>query len=369
MRTAALDSPTVVLRAFVRSARRVASGGVRRLAVGMALASLAGAAAAAQITLYDQAGFGGARLSLRGDTPEIARAGFNDRTSSVVVTSGRWELCTDNGFRGTCTTLEPGEYPNLDGRLANRISSVRLLGGDDAYPGDRGRAAPPYDERGRPVGPMAALPAPVPRGGYAGQPGRLVLFEQEGLRGASVAIVGPVGDLTHGPLGGWGAASAVVEGGNWMLCPDPGFNGACIEVGPGRYDDFGRAGLARPVASARPADLAPGRAGWDERPGRDGRYERGGRGAGPDERRGWDGRSAVELFSELDFGGARYAANGDVRALEDFNDRAASAIVHSGRWEFCGDFDYRGGCAIFGPGSYPELGALTRHLSSVRRAR
>ena len=345
---------------------RLALQGLRRLAVGLVLAGVAGVGAAAQITLYNQAGFGGAQLSLRGDAPDIARAGFNDRTSSVVVSSGRWELCTDNGFRGTCTTLEPGEYPRLDSRLANRISSVRLLAGDDAYPGYRGRAERPYDDRGRPVGSTATLPAPVPRGGYAGQPGRLVLFEQDGLRGASVTIDGPVGDLTHGRLGGWGAASAVVEGDNWVLCPDPDFNGACVEVRPGRYDDLGQVGLARPVASARPADFAPGRAGWDDRPGRD---DRRGRGPGPDERRGWDGRSAVELFSELDFGGARYAANGDVRALEDFNDRAASAIVHSGRWEFCGDFDYRGGCAIYGPGSYPELGALTRHLSSVRRAR
>ena len=362
MRTVVLPESPVVLSAIARSARSVAGRGLRRLAVGLALAGLAGAAAAAQITLYNEAGFGGAQLSLRGDSPDIARAGFNDRTSSVVVTSGRWELCTDAGFRGTCTALEPGEYPRLDGRLANRISSVRLLNETDAYPGRRGGVEPPYDERGRPVGPIAALPAPVARGGYAGQPGRLVLFEKDGLRGASVSIVGPVGDLTHGPLGGWGAASAVVEGGNWMLCPDPGFNGACIEVGPGRYDDFGQAGLARPVASARPAGYAPGRGGWDERGGRDG-------GWGRDERRGWDGRSAVELFSELDFGGAHYAADGDVRALEDFNDRAASAIVHSGRWEFCGDFDYGGGCAIFGPGRYPELGALTRHLSSVRRVR
>ena len=52
------------------------------------------------------------------------------------------------------------------------------------------------------------------------------------------------------------------------------------------------------------------RGGWDERPGRGG-------GWGRDEPRGWDGRSAVELFSELDFGGARYAADGDVRALEN----------------------------------------------------
>ena len=51
----------------------------------------------------------------------------------------------------------------------------------------------------------------------------------------------------------------------------------------------------------------------------------------------------------------------------NFNDRASSAVVNSGQWEFCVDFEYRGGCTVFGPGRSPRLGGLTHKLSSVRR--
>ena len=82
-----------------------------------------------------------------------------------------------------------------------------------------------------------------------------------------------------------------------------------------------------------------------------------------------DNADGIELFTEADFGGERFATGRDVSALDrgNFNDRAASAIVYSGQWEFCVDFDYRGACAVYGPGRYPRLGGLTRQLSSVRR--
>ena len=164
--------------------------------------------------------------------------------------------------------------------------------------------------------------------------------------------------ILHGRNDSFGATSAVIEGGQWLLCAHSSFHGNCIELGPGRYDNLAQAGLARPVLSAQPVAMSAGRGGWQGWDGREGR----------DDRAGY-GLAAVELFSERDFGGQRYSADGDVQALRDFNDRAASAIVHIGQWEFCGDFDYRGGCAVYDPGRYPALGALTRHLSSVRRVR
>ena len=69
---------STALRSFVRIALGAA-------VVGLGLLG-AGVAAAAQITLFNEAGFGGARLDLRGDAPDIRRAGFNDLTSSGVVT-------------------------------------------------------------------------------------------------------------------------------------------------------------------------------------------------------------------------------------------------------------------------------------------
>ena len=338
-----------------------------RIVLGLAVVALglfsAGPAAAAQIALFNEAGFGGARLDLRGDAPDIRRAGFNDLTSSIVVMSGRWELCSDVGFRGTCTTLEPGEYPRLDPRLANRISSARVLAGNEAYPPYRGDGRYGHDE-GRPVG-SVGLPPPVTYGEArraVGAGGRIVLFEDEGLRGRSITLVGPDTEVLPRGNDSVGALSAVVESGQWLLCAGPSFRGACIELAPGRYDNLAQAGLTQRALSAQPLAQSAGRGGWDgQRPGWDA-------GMGRDQRAGY-GYAAVELFSQRGFGGQRYSADRDVQALRDFNDRAASAIVHDGQWEFCVDFDYRGGCAVYGPGRYPALGALTGHLSSVRRVR
>ena len=55
---------------------------------------LAGLAQAAEITLYRQPYFTGSQLTLRGHTPNLADVGFRDQASSVVVSSGRWEVCT-----------------------------------------------------------------------------------------------------------------------------------------------------------------------------------------------------------------------------------------------------------------------------------
>lgn len=51
-----------------------------------------------------------------------------------------------------------------------------------------------------------------------------------------------------------------------------------------------------------------------------------------------------------------------------FNDRAASAVVSSGRWEACEDVGFQGRCMILRPGSYSSLAAtgLNWRISSVR---
>lgn len=51
-----------------------------------------------------------------------------------------------------------------------------------------------------------------------------------------------------------------------------------------------------------------------------------------------------------------------------FNDRAASAVVSSGRWEACEDVGFQGRCMILRPGSYSSLAAtgLSWRISSVR---
>lgn len=51
-----------------------------------------------------------------------------------------------------------------------------------------------------------------------------------------------------------------------------------------------------------------------------------------------------------------------------FNDRAASAVVESGRWEVCEDARFGGRCVVLRPGRYESLGSmnLNYQISSVR---
>lgn len=89
----------------------------------------------AAIELYEHADYGGRSISSSGSANLVSQ-GFNDRVSSIVIRSGRWEFCTDADYRGRCQTLGPGSYGNLvDMGLNDQISSLRPSGGPPAYGG------------------------------------------------------------------------------------------------------------------------------------------------------------------------------------------------------------------------------------------
>ena len=100
---------------------------VKRIAVAAALAFAATAVTAGEVILYEHQGFQGRRMTLHGNTSDFDRTQFNDRAESIVVQDGVWEVCTDAGFNGHCVRLQPGEYPNLDSSLNNRISSATVV--------------------------------------------------------------------------------------------------------------------------------------------------------------------------------------------------------------------------------------------------
>lgn len=104
----------------------------RRRTLAILGASLACAAPAlAQITLYEHDAYGGRSFTSQANQMDLRRHGFNDRASSVVVRSGRWEICEDADFRGRCTVLRPGQYPSLSALgLNDRVSSVRSVSGN-----------------------------------------------------------------------------------------------------------------------------------------------------------------------------------------------------------------------------------------------
>lgn len=299
-----------------------------KVALLAALCLPAVTAAAAEITLYEHDNFNGRELTLREATPDLVRYDFNDRTSSIIVHSGRWEVCMDAGFRGGCRVFERGQYHRMNG-MNDRISSVRQVRRD-------------RDDR-------------VGRGG---RDSVLLVFTSPNLRGRSESIVRDVDDFSY--IGFNDRTRGIrVEGGTWELCSDAGFRGVCRTFGPGVYQDLGR-DLAGRVSSARRVDRF-------DRGGRNGGYQPpyGGPG-GPG-----SGRPAVELFTGAGFTGSAIALNRDVHTLLElgFNDRAGSIVVSEGEWQFCEHEGMGGQCVVFGPGRYDRLGSLDRAITSLRRLR
>ena len=140
---------------------------VTRIAVAACFGLATTAALAGEITLYENPGFQGRRMTLRGTTPDLDRTQFNDRAESIVVREGVWEVCTDARFSGRCVRLQPGEYPNLQGDLNNRISSApdRAIRASAA-----GRGPRPRPWRAGEGGPLRGrrLPRPVVRAACSG---------------------------------------------------------------------------------------------------------------------------------------------------------------------------------------------------------
>jgi uncharacterized protein YcfJ len=99
----------------------------RQLKTALAVSALiTGTQAAAQITFYEGENFRGRAFTADKQVRNLERNGFNDRTSSIVVERGRWEVCQDANFGGRCAVLRRGSYDSLSASgLGNSISSVR----------------------------------------------------------------------------------------------------------------------------------------------------------------------------------------------------------------------------------------------------
>jgi uncharacterized protein YcfJ len=94
-----------------------------------AVSALAFAAhASAQVTIHENENFQGRSYTSQQRVVNLQRSGFNDRASSAVVTTQRWQACEDVNMRGRCVVLRPGQYPSLSAMgLNDRISSLRPL--------------------------------------------------------------------------------------------------------------------------------------------------------------------------------------------------------------------------------------------------
>lgn len=94
------------------------------LILAVVLCTACAAANAGDITLYSHARLGGPAITLHEATPDLDPLGFNDKTSSVVVHKGTWQVCAEKHYQGKCLILGEGEYAELKG-FDNMISSAR----------------------------------------------------------------------------------------------------------------------------------------------------------------------------------------------------------------------------------------------------
>lgn len=192
----------------------------QQLLVGMLMAS-AGSAAADSITLYQNDNYRGRQFTVDRSLESFAGTGFNDRAKSAVVHEGRWEICFDANYRGSCGVLEPGTYPEL-GEYAGRISSLRPI--------DRRQTEHRSDRRGR--NPEA----------------HATLYEGANLSGRSFPLEDMMRNLDRTGFNDR-ASSLRIESGYWIFCSDSEFRGECRTFGPGEYAQL--PGMNNTISSGR----------------------------------------------------------------------------------------------------------------------
>lgn len=300
--------------------------------VAAAAFALAGHAVA-QVTFYERENFQGRSFTTDRPVGDFDRAGFNDRASSVVVDSDRWEACEDLRFGGRCVVLRQGKYPSLAAMgLNDRISSVRAAGPEARANGNDDNR----DNRNTPALPVA----------------RVTFYENDNFQGRAFTTEQPVGDFTRFGFNDR-ASSVLVEGDRWQACEDVRFGGRCVVLRPGAYASLGAMRLDNKITSVRA--LA-----------RDVRVNDNQYAPTPVV-------SQAVFYERPDFGGRSLTV---VEPLDnfrrsDFDNRANSVMVTGGSWELCEDMRFNGRCVVLRPGRYPSLTAmgLADRVSSVRAVR
>ncbi len=310
----------------------------RPLAPLLLLAALvlsSAAAHAGEIVLYRYADFFGRSIQLQNDAQNFADLGFNDRANSISVHSGDWEVCTDAYFRGSCLVLRPGEYRHLPQDFLSRISSAR-----EVTRASHHRYAPE--------------PPRVTQ--------RIEFFSARRFRGGTLTLTAAAPDLRSQGFNDV-PASAIITGGAWEICSEPGFRGSCRVFPEGEHESLSW-DLNHQVSSARP--LAPVREALREAPRPPQPQLR------PPQSRPQpvpQRPASASFFEGNEFRGRSISLRGPVPDFDhlSFNDRAESIRIDAGVWEVCTDANYRGECRRLLPGSYSELErVISRRISSAR---
>ena len=344
-----------------------------KLAIAGVLAAIAASSFAGQMALYQRPAFQGRGVTTSDALPDLGRSTFGDAASSVVVSDGTWEACTEAYFRGRCAQLVPGNYSNLSGNLGGMIASVRQI----AYDPGPARVVVYPDSQSVPVASVAApvvinpgaaqvvistapvvvesrpvvvdsrpvvvdsrpvvvdsRPVVVAADTLAVPVGPRIILYQNTARGMrAVELTSNVDDLDSRNFSN-SAYAAFVSDGTWRLCDRERGRGRCSDLTPGRYESLGalegRVKSAYLIAStpervATVATYPPGRAVLYQFPNF----------AGPS--------AVVEYGRAPDLDWAH------------FKQPASSLRVESGTWLVCSEMGYQGECRVLGPGEYPAL--------------
>jgi hypothetical protein len=263
------------------------------------------------ITVFEDSNYRGDNATFRNDEPDLRRARFDGRISSLQVAPGEvWEVCEGRNYQPPCQVFS-GNEPDLGRRSWNdRISSLRRV---------------------RQAG----------RGPFASNPGTVVLYSDELFRGQSMTITGAVPSL-----GGFNdrARSVRVTGGAWELCEDSDYR-KCRVVDRD-WSNLSSIDMSRRVSSVRPA--FNGRGSNVYRP--------------PVAVR----RPRLVLFDRDRYRGESRAIEAASRGLGGFGNRAQSVQV-IGTWQMCDGTDFTGHCVTVSE-DIPNLGSLglNNRVSSAR---
>ena len=160
--------------------------------------------AVAQITFYEGEGFRGRTFTTNNQVNNFQRVGFNDLARSVIVTNGRWQVCDDANFGGSCVILRRGSYDSLSGLgMTDRISSVRRVVRQDSnfIEAPEPLAAPTYEYYRRPNERVTEAVVTSVRA-VVGPPEQRCWVERQQVNGGDANIGGAIiGGILGGVLG------------------------------------------------------------------------------------------------------------------------------------------------------------------------
>jgi hypothetical protein len=201
------------------------------------------------ITLFEDTGHRGRSATVDQDMPSIKRYNLDNKVSSLRVDSGEaWEACENPNFGGRCQVFSNTEPDLRRAGWNDRISSLRRVRGGGSGGGWGGGSG--GGTGGGWGGGSGGGIGGGTGGGWGGggsQTGRLELFDKRNFGGKSSALMSPSPSL--GSMEG--RAESLRLSGQWEICDRPNFRGQCRVVS----DDVGdlrRIGWNDRIRSARP---------------------------------------------------------------------------------------------------------------------